>query len=73
MDTRFETNNKTLFWFTNGIVRTEVCDDAPDMERLLMEIVEHRLVEACNWEMDDNIMITSTFAVLVVGITSCKD
>ena len=51
---------------------TEVCDDAPDMERLLMEIVEHRLVETCEREMDNN-MVISTFVVLVVGIMSCKD
>jgi hypothetical protein len=37
---------KLMFLFTT-IVHTEVCDDAPDMERLLMEIVEHRFVAIC--------------------------
>ena len=35
-----------MFLFTD-IVHTEVCDDAPDMERLLMETVEHRFIEMC--------------------------
>lgn len=47
-----------MFLFTNDIVHTEVCDDAPDMERLLMEIVEHRFVEIiCGWEMDNMMII----------------
>ena len=34
--------------FTNDIDFAEVCDDVPDMDGLLMEIIEHRLVETCN-------------------------
>ena len=45
MDTRFEVKKNDLLVYSWYIVSTEVCDDVPDMERLLMEIVEHRLVE----------------------------
>lgn len=50
MDTRFEVK-QLVFLFSHDTMSTEVCDDVPDMERLLMEIVEHRLVEMCKWKM----------------------
>ena len=46
MDARSEVKKHCFCLFTNSVLCTcaEVCDDVPDMDTLLMEILEQRLV-----------------------------